>query len=264
MRQELIPSICSQKTKELFRSRRVELLAKSVLDEDEYSHWRSSAARIQEGIYALDTYYESHRTLSISAEQPMWELVGAKIRESNGSFCFSVWKSFSELRQYSQVEGRIHSFDIIDAREFSHIVSLKTSDVQIARALIWSYLAAPRSVLDFWASFDECGELIEDLTDIAEDGKDWNFNFWLYSYMAQGDVAQSIIGASHTLRSKLYALEDSYLRLPDVERARYATVVRRALRAGARTLQQCGVVFNLVANGLILRYGEQRGLDAVA
>jgi len=70
----------------------------------------------------------------------MWELVQSRIRESNASSSFSVWKSFSELRQYGQVETRIHAFDLIDAREFGWIAGLKTADVRIARALIWSYL----------------------------------------------------------------------------------------------------------------------------
>src|SRR5258706_185727 len=103
----------------------------------------------------------------------MWELVQSRIRESNASSSFSVWKSFSELRRYGQVEARIHAFDLIDPREFAWIASLKTADVRMARALIWSYLCTPpQSVLNFWMTFDECGELIEDLDDVAEDGRD--------------------------------------------------------------------------------------------
>jgi hypothetical protein len=265
MPSKLIPSIHSEKTEELFRNRLVDLLARKVLDGDEYSHWRLSASAIQEAIYRIDTYYESHRTLSIPMEQPMWELVELRIRESNGFSCFSVWKSFSELRQYAHVEARIHSFDMIDSRELANIVSLKASDVRIARALIWSYGATPpQSVLKFWASFDECGELIEDLADITEDGKDWNFNFWLYSYMAEGDVARSIIGASHTLRRKLAALEDAYMKLPDVDRTRFANILQETLRAGGRTLGQCGIVFDRVAHGRVLRYGEEGVLKAIA
>jgi len=266
MGRESIPSFRSEKIEELFRNRLVHLLARSVLDGNDYTHWLSSAAEIQEAIYRIDTYYEANGSLSMPAEQPMWGLVETRIRESNGSSCFSVWKRFSELRQYSHIESRIHAFDMIDPREFAHIVSLKAADVQIARALIWSYgTAPPQSVLDFWACFDQCGELIEDLADINEDGGDWNFNFWLYSYMAEGDVARSVIASSQILSRKLSALEEAHMNLPTVEGIRCAEVVQKTLRAGRRALSQCGMVFDLVGRGTILRYGEEPGmLGAIA
>jgi hypothetical protein len=266
MPSKLIQSVHSKKIEDLFRNRLVNPLAQEVLDADEYSHWRLSAAAIQEAIYKIDTYYESYRTLYVSTEQPMWESVESRIKESNGHSSFSMWKSFSELRQYGLLEARIHAFDIIDPREFNQIVSLKSSDVAIARALIWSYAhTPPRSVLNFWSCFDQCGELIEDLADVTEDGRDWNFNFWLYSYMAKRGVGESIIGASQTLRQKLSALEDAYMRLPHADRDRCASVMQQTLRAGRRTINQCGIVFELVAHGTILQYDqEQDVLDGVA
>jgi len=246
------------KTAELFRARLVTSLARAALNPDEYLHWSSSAFSIQQAIYRIDTYYESHGSLYLPTERPMWELVESRIKGSNGSMCFSVWKSFSELRKYGHVESRIHAADVIDQRELTHIVSLKASDVRIARALIWSYAATPPpTVLDFWATFDECGELIEDLDDITEDGKDWNFNFWLYSYMAEGNVAKSIAGASQTLRDRLSALEGAFLRLPTGDRYRLANIVRRTLREGRRTLEQSNIVFDLISRGQVLRYGGE-------
>lgn len=253
------PTQPCEKTSELFRARLVNPLANALLGKNEFSDWLSSAMAIQDAIYRIDSYYESHRALSLPSEQPMWELVESRIRESNGSSGFLVWKSFSELRRYGQIEARIHAFDVIDQREFSDIASLKTADVRIARALIWSYLAVPsRSVLNFWMAFDECGELIEDLADITEDGRDWNFNFWLYSYMAKGDVTRSLTGASRTLRQKLAALEEAYMKLPNFDRDRFAGVLRRTLTAGAVTLRYSGIVFELLAHGRVLRYGEEQ------
>lgn len=261
----ILPNHC-EKTNELFGRRLVDPLAQALLDKDKYLHWLSSATAIQNAIYRIDSYYESHQALSYSSEQPMWELVQSRIRESNASSSFSVWKSFSELRRYGQVEARIHAFDLIDPREFAWIASLKTADVRMARALIWSYLRTPpQSVLNFWMNFDECGELIEDLGDIAEDGRDWNFNFWLYSYMAEGNVAKSLLGASRTLGQKLAALEETYRRLPNVERDRCAGALRQTLRAGAAALRRCGIVVDLLAQGMVLRYGEEQdALEAAA
>jgi hypothetical protein len=258
-------SISFDKIEDLFRNRLVDLLARSVLDRDELLHWHTSATAIQKAIYRIDSYYETHRTLFVPEEQPMWALVESNIRASNGSTCFSVWKSFSELRDYGQVESRIHDFDIINPRELVRIVGLKSSDVRIARSLIWSYRSVPpKPVLDFWSSFDECGELTEDLADISEDGQDWNFNFWLYSYMAQGDVTRSVVAASETLRLKLSALEDAYMKLPTLERARYKEVMRHTLRNGRGALRNSGIVFTRVAHDLVRRYDEQGSLEVVA
>jgi hypothetical protein len=256
----------SKKTDELFHVRLVDPLAQAVLDPNEYHHWLSSAIAIQDAIYQIDSYYESHRTLSLPNEQPMWECVDSRIRGSNGSSSFAVWRSFSDLRRYGQVEARIHSFDLIDAREFADIASLKTADVRIARALIWSYLATPsQSLVDFWTTFDECGELIEDLADIKEDGRDWNFNFWLYTYMAKGNVTQSLIGASQTLRNRLAALEEAYSKLPNVDRDACGGALRQTLRAGAATLKNSGIVFDRLAHGSVWRYGQEReALNVVA
>lgn len=262
---KFIPPKYSQKIDALFNGRLVEQLALAVLNNDQYMHWRMSAMAIQEDIYNIDSYYESHGTLSAPVEQPMWAAVESRIRESNGSGNIIVWRSFEALRQYGQIESRIHAFDQIDPRELSHIAGLKASDVRIARALIWSYgTAVSQSVLDFWASYDECGELIEDLADVVEDGRDWNFNFWLYSYMAGGNVARSIDGASQALGAKLASLEAVYLMLPDTVRYKYADVVKTTLRAGRKTLRQSGTVYDLIAQGGIWRYGEHHLIETAA
>lgn len=265
MPMNLIPLKYSQKIDALFQGRQVEQLALAVLDKDQYVHWRISATAIQDAIYSIDSYYESHETLSVPTERPMWDAVESRIRASNGSDNFTVWHSFEGLRQYGRIESRIHVFEQIDPRELSHIAGLKASDVRIARELIWSYgTSVSQSVLDFWASYDECGELIEDLADVKEDGRDWNFNFWLYSYMAGGSVTRSIVGASQALRRKLAALEAAYLMLPDAARYNYAGVMKATLRAGQNTLQQAGTVYDLIAQGRIWRYGEHGLIEAAA
>src|SRR5689334_9248338 len=101
MQSELVSSTHFEKTKELFGTRLIDLLAQALLDAGEYVHWRSSARAIQEAIYKIDTYYESHGALSAPAEQLMWKTVESRIKESNGSSCFSVWKSYSQLQQYA-------------------------------------------------------------------------------------------------------------------------------------------------------------------
>jgi len=260
----ILPRHC-EKTGVLFRSRLVDQLAQALLDRDQYSHWFSSATAIQDAIYRIDSYYESNHALLFSHEQPLWESVQLKIRESNGCLSFSVWKDFSDLRRYGKVEARIHEFDLIDPREFGDIARLKTSDVRISRALIWSYLAnPPQSVLNFWNTFDECGELIEDLADIHEDGRDWNFNFWLYSYMATGEVSRSHATTSRTLRQKLATLEGAYAKLPNAHRRRCAGPFHQTLTAGAKALRECGIVFDLLTGGRIIHFGDEKRVLEVA
>jgi hypothetical protein len=264
-RQHIDTPLPSLKTKHLFEQRHVSLLARSALDIDSYSHWLSTVTAIQDSIYCVDAYYESNRTLSFSDEWPLWELIRSEIRKSNGSASFSVWSDFSDLRRYGGVEARIHEFDLIDPREFGDIVRLKASDVRMARGLIWSYVGTPhRAVLEFWNTFDECGELIEDLADITEDGKDWNFNFWLYSFMAEGDVQRSHAITSATLRRKLAALEESYANLPSEQQDRCANVFKQTLTAGCLTLKNCGIVDNVVKTGRVIRFSEANNLLAVA
>lgn len=254
-----------RKTERLFHHRFVTLLARSVLDRDQCVEWWRSAVSIQHAIYSIDAYYELNPTVSAAAERPFWRSIESAIRRSNGGAMFSVWKRLSDLRRYATVEARIHAFDVIDVREFEGIASLKASDVGIARELVWSYGERPaRSVYDFWRCLDECAELIEDVADIPEDGRDWNFNFWLYSYLATGNAARSVRGASHALVRRLATLEDAYRGLPLAPRYSFANVFRQTLAAGRSALDQCDVVFTEVASGRLLQYGTQEAAIARA
>ena len=88
------------------------------------------------------------------------------------------------------------------------------------------------SLLRYWEIYDEAWELIEDLVDIGEDGRDWNFNFWLYTFMAGGSGSAGVIGAANVLVRKLRALECSYSDLSTSQRASFAPSFRRTLTSG--------------------------------
>lgn len=247
----------SDKISSLFRDRGVIRLAEATLAPDEYAHWHATAVDIQTKIYDIDTYYESSTEISVAFQKSLWTSVVSAVTASHGAVDYVVWQSFSDLREYADVELRIHAYDSIDPREFGRIVMLKCSDVAIARALICCYnRRAGRSTREFWSCFDQCGELIEDLADVAEDGRDWNFNFWLYSYMADRGASSAPEGASATLKRKLSALEEAYAKLPCGERQRLEGVLRDMLRAGLRTLREFPRVYRVIASGAVKRYWE--------
>jgi hypothetical protein len=80
--------------------------------------------------------------------------------------------------------------------------------------------------------YDEAWELIEDLVDLGEDGLDWNFNFWLYGYMAGVAGEWGASGAAPVLVRKLRSLVDAYSDLSADMRSSLGVGFRRTLDAG--------------------------------
>jgi hypothetical protein len=137
-------------------------------------------------------------------------------------------------------------------------LSLKCSDVRVARGLISSYsgrfIGAAEAA--FWRSYDECWELIEDLEDLAEDGGDWNFNFWLYSFMSGGSADRGVAVVSDLLRRGLVDLQSISSRVcatPPLA----AQAVNHTLRAGDMVLRNRGRVFAAIAAGSVTPYPDR-------
>jgi hypothetical protein len=253
------------KTQNLFRRRFLDLLARAALEGDEYIQWREDAVAIQGAIYSVDFYYEENATLLAQGEAPLWRFVEKAVARSSGGSSCLAWSRLMDLRRYATVEARIHAFDAIDGKEFGEIVGWKCADVGIARELIWGYGREPRQVVqDFWRRLDECAELIEDLTDIPEDCRDWNFNFWLYSFRAKGNSEESITSTSRVLGQRLDWLENSYRCMAPSERARYRRAFSYTVCAGRRALDRAGIVFDVVASGAVARYGGHEVEGAAA
>jgi len=259
----------AQKIELLFRDRGVFSLAKATLAPDEYAHWRATAAEIQKRIYAIDTFYEVSADVSETSQIPLWAAVASALQVSGAPAEYAVWKSFADLHEYAAVESRIHAEDPIHPSEFGQIAALKCSDVTIARSLIWTYEQRPgRATREFWSCIDQCGELVEDLADVAEDGHDWNFNFWLYSFMASRGASLSVEGAAAALSSRLSSLEAAYARLSCSEQQELQTVLTSTFSSGRRTLRKFHSVHQLIASGSVEQYKnlprETRVLAATA
>jgi len=227
-----------EKSLRLFSQRGVLELGRHVLRVERANTWLQHILSIQEAIYRIDDYFEDNKELSYQALKRMWNDVETAISEADVLPIEHCWTSFCRLRLYESTEKRIHEGDLIDPREYQQIVSLKVSDVAIARSLIWSYAGYTPSNQDyrFWSIFDECGELIEDLQDLAEDVACWNFNFWLYTYMAGGPLISGALSAEDTLRQRLHQLELAYSQLSGESVQASKSPFPKMMKAGKRTL----------------------------
>jgi len=227
-----------EKSLRLFSQRGVLELGRHVLRVERASTWLQHILSIQEAIYRIDDYFEGNKELSYHALKRMWNDVETAISEADVAPIEHCWASFCRLRLYESAEKRIHDGHLIDPREYQQIVSLKVSDVAIARSLIWSYAGYSPSDQDyrFWYLLDECGELLEDLQDLSEDVASLNFNFWLYSHMAGGSLISGALSAEDTLRQKLHQLELAYRRLSGESVRASKPTFLRMMKAGQRTL----------------------------
>lgn len=246
------------KSHDLFEKRGVLQLARNLLTSDAYAEWMRSALSLQRSIYGLDVYYEQSVALRSVDELPLWDRVEGELRSERRSHDDLLWSSFADLKLYADVETRIHEFDLIDPREFANIVGLKCSDVRMARGLIWTFSGHPNpKVIRYWEIYDQCWELIEDVLDIGEDGTDWNFNFWLYSFMAGQDVVAGFTSACSTLCRKVNELTMAYHLVPlHLSRSlapsyTMTTVAATAARRGWRT------AFAAISRGKVWRYVDQ-------
>lgn len=250
----------SAKISALFTYREIFRVAKYTLPKDHLKHWCVTACAIQSHIYQLDFCYEQSEKIQRPEEDLLWSGLENCIRTGEGSRSESLWSGLADLRLYSEVESRIHAFDLIDVREFATVVRLKCADVRMARSLIGFYARSPFSsrLSRFWDLYDQCWELLEDLTDVGEDGLDWNFNFWLYAFMSGQDMLAGCLAAAITLRGKLYQLEQAYCGLPSVEQVHVTQSFRRTVSCGAWWLNRWWLPMRAIRGGIVRRFSEQR------
>ena len=204
-----------KKSISLFEKRGVYSLARLVLCPEKFNLWLKHALKVQTAIYVVDNHFENTEHILSLDLCHMWNEVENALSSGEMKPIDRCWSSLKKLRDYEKIEQRIHEKDVINPREYERIVSLKTSDVSISRALIWSYKTCMSNgqEQDYWSLFDECGELIEDIQDLSEDGTDWNFNFWLYTFMAGSSVLPGAFAACKILQKKLCELEIAYSKL---------------------------------------------------
>jgi hypothetical protein len=258
-RYRIITGDVARKAQILLDQRRVFSVAQSELDQESLSEWSRTALTIQAAIYRIDRYFETSSCIDPKTEVPMWREVECHLRGSARRRDAEVWGAFADLRRYADVERRIHAFDAIDAREFESFLFLKCSDVRLSRYLIWSYRRrAPRPYESaFWSIYDECWELIEDISDLDEDGTDWNFNFWLYSFMAGRSATEGIEAVSALLERKISELQDIFRCIPTISQSLYAEPFDWTVKAARRVACLQSSLLVAISTGCIVRFNER-------
>jgi hypothetical protein len=244
------------KAHSLLACRGVSAMARRVLDVDSLAEWSSYAHRIQAAIYRLDFHYESTMAIRWHDEAPLWEEVERALADGAGGSS-DPWACLDALRRYADAERRIHEFDVIDRREFDGILVQKCADVRIARSLVWAFVptACSTSELAFWSVYDQCWEIIEDLADLHEDGRDWNLNFWLYGPMAGVDPMGTIAAVRELLVRRLASLEQVVNQVPATAAGGCAAAFRRT-RSVVRGLGSPERrVLRAVMSGQVTSYG---------
>jgi hypothetical protein len=249
----------AMKAAALLNQRRVIPLGQRELDQEVLFEWWRAAVTIQAAIYRIDRYYEVSALIVPTAEIPMWREVERHLCGNDGRGSAGVWSAFEDLKHYADTERRLHAFDPIDVREFETILILKCSDVRLARALFWAYYGRPLGPYEtaFWSAHDECWELIEDLVDLKEDGADWNFNFWLYPFMAGHSGIAGVQAVSALLERKLSQLQDIFRCVPTTSRVMCQEPLARTLRAARRAESLRGTVFTTISTGRVVRFDDR-------
>jgi hypothetical protein len=247
------------KAQALLMQRQVIPAADSELDPDAFAAWFREAVTIQEAIYRIDLYYEGSARIEAVTEAPLWSAVERLLCVGLAAASPHIWAALEDLRRYADAERRVHTMDPIDFREFGTILSLKCADVRIARTLIWSYTgrALGAAEIAFWSLYDQCWELIEDFEDLDEDGKDWNFNFWLYPFRSGRSAIAGVESVAGLLRRKLVELRDVYQRLPSSAMPRYQGRLARTLSTAKTVERRRGRVFAAIAGGNVTPFAER-------
>ncbi len=240
----------------LLKQRGVIGTAQSELEPGAFEDWLNAALIIQSSIYMIDSLYENETTIDTIIEKPMWKKVLQNISESEGSHNCDIGIAFEDLQRYADAERRIHAFDLIDSREFESILTLKCSDVRISRSLIWNYSKCNigKRERNFWSVHDQCWELIEDLQDISEDGKDWNFNFWLYTFMAGHSANDGIRVVEQLLEFKAIILENIFISLPNSINPIYKIALESTFNAIYKVKSDIYKIFIAIKSGKVIRF----------
>ncbi len=247
------------KTLALFQARLVLPLARTQLDPNAFDEWFAHACSVQQAIYEIDHYYERSALIENDTEAALWKDVDRHVASGAAVPGALVFSALHDLRCYAEAELRLHVLDPIDPREFDTILRLKCSDVRMARGLIWSYGRHVPGVSEcrFWSLYDQCWELIEDLEDLDEDGRDWNFNFWLYLFMSGRSAPIGVDSAARLLRRKLAELEDAGNRVPTGIRSLCQAALTRTLSAGEAAERLRGLALKAITNGHVVPFAQQ-------
>ncbi|MEN3370520.1 MAG: hypothetical protein V7609_2663 [Verrucomicrobiota bacterium] len=141
--------------------------------------------QLQYSIYELDEYGESNWRIDTQKLDEIWHRIKGSWLAVPGS---RGWRPpLTEIENYQRIEIDMRVGvrpDMIPIKEF---YESKTCDVRLMRQLIWNAYQAPNSsVRRLWEIFDLIGEVLDDLTDVAEDRLAYNGNRFAFCIRQHG------------------------------------------------------------------------------
>ncbi len=187
-------SIVQQKTIELFESRRLWdwLLIRGASPYATASIYPYLLA-VQESIYKLDQYGETHWAIESSKIDGIWGDILASISAGDAKSVVQphVVRSLEELKAYQNIELALR-YDVDPlALPIANFYYLKSCDLRLCRTLAaerLGLLAPPAAELRLWRLHDVSGEIKDDLNDIEEDNSTFNCNRFMISLVKNGIV----------------------------------------------------------------------------
>lgn len=176
----------SQKITELFAYRRIpELLRMAGIESD--SPFVTRLYRLQEVIYGLDHYLESHWKVRKKELKDIWE----QIYEALWAFGIEkkeARKYVKDIRSYEQYELDLRKKKLPLEKSIKSLYAWKSCDVKLMRRLIYRHapgLEAQLAEKD-WVCYDLITEVNDDVHDVYEDCETINGNRFMLSLLVRG------------------------------------------------------------------------------
>lgn len=184
-------SAFSDKIRALFAYRRIPWMLRLSSIED-HGKFVARMYQLQEDIYALDKYLESHWAVQKSELQTFWRCIDASLAR------FGVTQEEmpilrENIEKYQDIELHIRDHKLPLNRAISSTYAIKSCDVHLMRNLI--YRADPalkeRIACRDWEVYDMVTEVNDDITDIYEDLQTYNCNRFLITLLVRGRTKTS-------------------------------------------------------------------------
>lgn len=151
----------------------------------------SHLVAVQETIYRLDKYGESHWAIENTKINGIWHDIHGAISDADTKMLARphVIRSLNELRSYQDIEIALRFGIDPLAVDISNFYYLKSCDLRLCRTLATEHLGlkSPRlAEFQLWRVHDICGEIKDDLDDLEEDTSTFNCNRFLISILKRG------------------------------------------------------------------------------
>lgn len=175
-----------QKIQELFAYRRIpELLNLAGIEKD--SPFLARLYKLQEVIYALDTYLETHWDVKKKELKTHWNEIynalsslGIPVRDHS--------RYVKEIKRYEKYELDLRKKKLPLNKSFETLYGCKSCDVKLMRKLIYRHAPDLKQKLreKEWKYYDLITEVNDDIHDVFEDCETLNGNRFLISVLVRG------------------------------------------------------------------------------